>query len=169
MEHRDDRVDLKPAEEILAQTQKTAAELSHGTPNYLIPILQKLREAYGYLPVCVLEWMSEQTGIPASRVYGVVSFYAQFYLEPQGRHTVRCCRGTSCHVRGGRKVLNAVQRNLGIKDGETSDDMLFSLQTVACLGACALSPVMIINDTYYGKVTSRRVEQILGQIREEEH
>jgi len=160
--------DLDPAKEILAKVQKEALEKDQDTQNFLIPILQKLQDAYGYLPANVLEWLSEETGIPTSRIYGVVSFYAQFYLEPHGKYTVRCCRGTACHVRGGKKVLNAVQRNLGIEDGDTSDDMLFSLETVACLGACALAPVMIINNTYYGKVTSLRADQILQQIREEE-
>lgn len=164
----DPAIDLDPAKEILAKVQKEALERAQDTQNFLIPILQKLQDAYGYLPANVLEWMSEETGIPTSRIYGVVSFYAQFYLEPHGKYTVRCCRGTACHVRGGKKVLNAVRRNLGIEDGETSDDMLFSLETVACLGACALSPVMIINNTYYGKVTPLRADQALQQIREEE-
>ncbi len=168
MELREDQIDLKPAEEILTQANEAAVEISQGISNLLIPILQKIQGTYGYLPVPVLDWISEQTGIPTSRIYGVISFYAQFYLEPHGKYTVRCCRGTACHVRGGKKVLSAVQRNLGLEDGETSDDMLFSFEAVACFGACALSPVMLINNTYYGKVTPLRAEQILEQIREEE-
>ncbi len=161
-------IGLDRAKEILANVQKDASERAQDTKNFLIPILQKLQDAYGYLPANVLEWLSEETGIPTSRIYGVVSFYAQFYLEPHGKYTVRCCRGTACYVRGGKKILNAVQRNLGIEDGATSDDMLFSLETVACLGACALSPVMIINNTYYGKVTPLRADQVLQQIRKGE-
>jgi NADH:ubiquinone oxidoreductase subunit E len=97
-------------------------------------------------------------------MYGVITFYAQFYLEPHGKHTVRCCRGTACHVRGGKKVINEVKSTLAIEDGETSDDMLFSLETVACLGACALSPVMVVDNTYYGKMTPRRAAQILQHL-----
>ena len=164
----DQDINLDSAQEILIKVQKEASEKDQDTQNFLIPILQKLQDAYGYLPANVLDWLSEETGIPTSRIYGVVSFYAQFYLEPHGKYTVRCCRGTACHVRGGKKVLNAVQRNLGIEDGATSDDMLFSLEAVACFGACALAPVMVVNNTYYGKVTSLRADQILQQIREEE-
>ena len=89
----------------------------------LIPILQEIQEAYGYLPAEVLRWVSERTGIPTSRMYGVITFYAQFYLQPHGKHTVRCCRGTACHVRGGKKIINAVKGQLGIEDGETTEDM----------------------------------------------
>jgi len=115
----------------------------------------------------VLE-VCQVTGLPASRVFGVATFYEQFHLEPRGRHLIRCCRGTACHVRGGRRILDAVERTLGIRDGETTKDMLFSLETVACLGACALSPVMVLDKAYYGKMTPRRAEQILRQIIEEE-
>jgi len=102
--------------------------------------------------------------IPLSRIYGVVSFYAQFYTEPHGRHTVRCCRGTACHVRGGKKVIQAVGDALNLDDGETSEDMMFSFETVACLGACALSPVVVIDGAYYGKVTPRRIQTVLSRI-----
>ena len=149
--------DLDPARKILASRQKITAD-------DLIPILQEIQEAYGYLPADVLQWVSERTGIPASRMYGVITFYAQFYLQPHGKHTVRCCRGTACHVRGGKKIINAVKGQLGIEDGATTEDMLFSFETVACLGACALSPVMVVDNTYHGKMTPRVAEQILQQL-----
>ena len=164
----DQAIDLDPAKEILVGFQQEASEKNQDAANFLIPILQKIQEAYRYLPVAVLEWISEQMSIPTSRIYGVVSFYAQFFLEPHGKYTVRCCRGTACHVRGGNKILDAVQRELDIEDGATSDDLLFSFETVACLGACALAPVMIINDTYHGKMTAPQVEKVLRQVREEE-
>jgi NADH-quinone oxidoreductase subunit E len=132
----------------------------------LIPLLQRLQEAYGYLPQAALAWISRETGIPASRMYGVGTFYAQFSLEPRGRHTVRCCRGTACHVRGGKKVIAAAQSALGLADGETAADMSFSFETVACLGACALAPVAVVDTTYYGKMTPRRAEQIIEQLKE---
>jgi NADH-quinone oxidoreductase subunit E len=149
--------DLEPARKILAARQKATAD-------ELIPILQEIQEAYGYLPADVLRWVSARTGIPASRIYGVVTFYAQFFLKPHGRHTVTCCRGTACHVRGSKKIINAVKAQLGIEEGESTADMLFSFETVACMGACALSPVMVVNKTYYGKMTPRRAELILRQL-----
>ena len=161
-------IDFGLAQDILAGFQQEASQKRQDTANFLIPILQKIQEAYEYLPIMVLEWISEQTHIPTSRIFGVVSFYAQFYLEPRGKYTIRCCRGTACHVRGGTKVVNAVQRTIGIEDGATTDDLLFSLETVACLGACALAPVMTVNDTYHGKVSASRAEQILQQLRKEE-
>ncbi len=151
--------DLGPAKNILSARKSVAAD-------DLIPILQELQEAYGYLPPAVLAWVSERTGIPTSRMYGVITFYAQFYLKPHGRHTVRCCRGTACHVRGGKKIINTVKGQLGIDDGETSEDMLFSFETVACLGACALSPVMVVDNTYHGKMTPRVAEQVLQRLRQ---
>ncbi len=162
-------LDLGPAEEIMDRiVQSRRSGDVRFTGDDLIPILQGLQEAYGYLPQPVLAWVSERSGIPTSRMYGVITFFAQFYLEPHGRHTVRCCRGTACHVRGGKKVINEVKSTLGIDDGETTEDMLFSLETVACLGACALSPVMVVDNTYYGKMTPRRATQILQQLTKEE-
>ena len=154
-------VDLGPAEGILAKRGAVGAD-------ELIPILQEIQEAYGYLPAEVLHWASKRTGIPTSRMYGVITFYAQFYLRPHGKHTVRCCRGTACHVRGGKKIINAVKGQLGIEDGETTEDMRFSLETVACLGACALSPVMVVDNVYHGKMTPRVAEQILQQLEQGE-
>jgi NADH-quinone oxidoreductase subunit E len=134
----------------------------------IVPLLQELQGEYGYLPREVVLAVAEMTALPASRVFGVATFYAQFYLEPHGKHTVRVCRGTACHVRGGKKVIDAVKRTLAIDEGETTQDMLFSLETVACLGACALSPVMVVDSTYYGKMTARRAEQLLRAKMQEE-
>jgi NADH:ubiquinone oxidoreductase subunit E len=159
----EDRVDLGPAEQILVETEET----DDGSVSYkeqLIPILQKIQQSYGYLPGPVLTLLSSRSGIPMSRIYGVISFYAQFYLEPHGKHTVLCCRGTACHVRGGNKVLRAVSDGLDIDVGQTTDDGMFSLETVACLGACAVSPVMVVDETYYGKMTPQLSGQILQRI-----
>ena len=134
----------------------------------LINVLQGVQSRLGYLPPSALERISRLTKVRLSRIYGVVSFYAQFYTEPRGKHTVRCCRGTACHVRGGKRIIKTVEGLLGIIDGETTDDMLFSFETVACLGACALSPVMVIDNTYYGKMTTRRAESLVHRIMEEE-
>lgn len=134
----------------------------------LISVLQEVQDRLGYLPRSALEQTSTLTKVRLSRIYGVVSFYAQFYTEPRGKHTIRCCRGTACHVRGGRRIIKTVEGLLGITDGETTDDMLFSFETVACLGACALSPVMVIDNTYYGKMTTRRAESLVHRMMEEE-
>jgi len=134
----------------------------------LINVLQQVQGRFGYLPPVALERISARTKNHLSCVYGVVSFYAQFYTEPRGKHVVRCCRGTACHVRGGRRIIKTVENLLGITDGETTDDMLFSFETVACLGACALSPVMVIDNTYYGRMTARRAEKLLRRISEEQ-
>jgi len=127
----------------------------------LVPVLQKIQEAYGYLPASVLMNVSNRTGIPASRIYGVATFYEQFHLQPHGRHTIRCCRGTACHVKGGRHVIKAVSQTLGIKPGQTTEDMQFTFETVACLGTCFLAPAMMINNDYYGHLTTRKIKSIL--------
>ena len=162
-------IDLVPVDAIVAKFAETTEEGRQKiSPGVLIPLLQQIQDHYGYLPVPVLAYLSERTGIPASRIYGVATFYAQFYLEPHGKHTVTLCRGTSCHVRGGKKILGTIQSLLGIEDGETTEDGLFSLETVACLGACALSPVIVVGGKYYGKLTPRGAERILRQIMREE-
>lgn len=131
------------------------------TEDKLIPILQKIQEIYGYLPPEVLMEMSRRTGILPSRVYGVVTFYEQFHLEPRGRHTIKCCRGTACHVKGGANIIKAVKHLLKVDDGETTEDMKFTLETVACLGTCFLAPAMMIDNDYYGNLTPEKVRSII--------
>jgi len=132
----------------------------------LVPILQQVQKAYGYLPKSILEAVSERTGIAASRIFGVATFYEQFHLEPHGRHTIKCCRGTACHVKGGPRIIKTIQKSLGIEPGETTEDMEFTFETVACLGACALAPVMVIDGTYYGKMTYRKVDMVVSSYRQ---
>jgi NADH-quinone oxidoreductase E subunit len=138
-------------------------EKHRGEEGALIPVLQEAQGIYGYLSQEVLVTIAERLHIPVSRVFGVVTFYAQFYTTPRGRNTVRVCRGTACHVRGGKNVLKAVQQALGIGEGETTSDFKFTFETVACLGACALSPVLLVNKNYYGKLTPAKVEKVLKQ------
>ncbi|MBU2547888.1 MAG: NADH-quinone oxidoreductase subunit NuoE [Proteobacteria bacterium] len=136
--------------------------LAYGrTESDLIPLLQKVQEEYGYVPPETLTPIGDQLKIPPSRVQGVINFYAMFYTEPRGRNVVTVCRGTACHVRGGKGVLRVVQKILGLKDGETSEDYQFTLETVACLGACALSPVMVVNGQVYGRMNPKRIETVL--------
>jgi NADH:ubiquinone oxidoreductase subunit E len=134
----------------------------------LIPLTQEIQEKVGYIPPEVIPRIASALGLFPAQVQGVITFYAQLYTAPRGRNIVRVCRGTACHVRGGKKVFNTVRNQLGIADGETSSDMQFSLETVACLGACALSPVMVVDNNYYGKMTGRRAEQILQGLVEKE-
>ncbi|MFH0873129.1 MAG: NADH-quinone oxidoreductase subunit NuoE [bacterium] len=133
----------------------------------LIGLLQEVQERYGYLPARALREISRCTKTPLSRIYGVVSFYAQFYTEPRGKHTIRCCRGTACHVKGSERVIDVVQRILGINEGHTTPDMRFYLETVACLGTCFLAPAMMIDNQYFGKLTPQRVENILKSFQDQ--
>jgi NADH-quinone oxidoreductase subunit E len=142
------------------------ASIPNPGPNDLIPILQQIQKEYGYLPKEVLTEMSKRTSIPESRIYGVTTFYEQFYLEPRGRHTVRCCRGTACHVRGGKHIIQTIMRILDLEQEGTTEDMEFTFETVACLGTCALAPVMVIDNTYYGKMNRRKAKNILNSYRQ---
>ncbi|MBI2447342.1 MAG: NADH-quinone oxidoreductase subunit NuoE [Candidatus Omnitrophica bacterium] len=126
----------------------------------LIPVLQEAQEAYGYLPPEVLKEVSLRLRVPLSQVYGVVTFYAQFRLSPRGKNLIKVCEGTACHVRGGAGIKKKIEGLLNIKDGETTPDYKFTLETVACVGSCAFSPVMVVNKQYYGKLTSNDVEDI---------
>jgi len=161
------QVDLMVAEGIvedfLSANHAPAGRLA---ADALIPLLQRIQDGYGYLPASVLTWVSGRTGIPTSRIYGVATFYAQFTLAPHGKYAVRSCRGTACHVRGGKKIIATVKGAVGLDEGETSQDTLFSFETVACLGACALAPVTVVNSTYYGTMTPRKAEQIIQQLKE---
>ena len=152
---------LPTQEEIVALLE----DLEVGPQSSLIGVLQDVQGRFGYLPPKALEEISRRTKVRLSRIYGVVTFYAQFYTEPRGRHTVLCCRGTACHVKGAARVLDAVKRVLGIEEGESTPDLEFYLETVACLGTCFLAPVMMIDDQYYGKLTPQRAETILKDYR----
>jgi NADH-quinone oxidoreductase subunit E len=130
----------------------------------LIMVLQEIENLYGYLPAWALRYVSEKLDVPMIQVYGVASFYDAFRLTPQGKHLIRVCLGTACYLRGSARVLEALERELDIKDGETTPDLEFSLQSVRCLGACALAPVMIIDERYFDKITPTKVSRVLRQV-----
>ena len=132
----------------------------------LIPLLQAIQEAFGYIPPDAIEPVSEALHLFPSQVQGVITFYAGFSLEPKGKYVVRVCRGTACHVKGGRSILRLMKKELGLAEGETSEDYRFTLETVACLGACFLAPTMMVNHTYYGRLSPAKVSSILSQYRE---
>ena len=136
----------------------------------LIAILQKVQEVFRYLPEEAMTYIGTKIeGLSPATVYGVATFYAQFSLEPKGKYEIRCCDGTACHVRGSMPVLNAVKAKLSLKDGQyTTDDGLFSVETVSCLGACGLAPVMVINGKVYPQMTSDAVKIVLDTIMKEE-
>lgn len=134
-----------------------------GKKGALIPVLQAAQQIYGYLPADVMKEISVNLQIPLSKIYGVVTFYSQFHLKPRGRNIIRVCLGTACHVRGGSKIVEAVTKAVGIKDGETTEDLRYTFESVACLGACGLAPVMMVNDDTHGRLTPDMVAGLLEQ------
>ena len=133
-------------------------------PGSLIAILQEVQETYGYLPMDVLELVAKRTGTPIATIMGVATFYAQFRLEPVGKYLIMLCQGTACHVNGSELISAAISDELGIEDGQTTEDGLFSLKHVACLGCCSLSPVMMINGNTYGSLTPDKARKILREL-----
>ena len=146
---------LSPLREILKKYAKEE--------KYLIPILQEAQDEYGYLPEPVLKEISSSIELSLSQGYGVVTFYTQFHLEPRGKNIIRVCTGTACHVRGGAEVLESLKDELGIDSGETTEDLKFTLETVACIGACGLAPVIMINDDTHGRLTKKKAKEILRE------
>ena len=141
---------------------KTLFSRHYGEKQELIPILQETQGQFRYLPAASMKEIARFLRMPESTVYGVSTFYAQFKLTPLGRKIIRVCRGTACHVRGASKVLNELESQLGIKAGETTEDLEYTLETVACIGACALAPTMTIENETYGKMTTKKVAEVLG-------
>jgi NADH-quinone oxidoreductase subunit E len=143
---------------------RVSAILSHfnGNPDELIPILQEIQEQFGYLPAKAMQQAADFLHISDSNVFGVASFYALFKFVPTGKKMVKVCRGTACHVRGGARILSEVQKCLGIKPGESTADLEYSLETVACIGCCALAPTMTIDKETYGEMTTMKVAEIFG-------
>lgn len=132
----------------------------------LITILQHTQEIYGYLPKEAIELISEKTGIATSEIMGVGTFYTQFRFEPVGKYLIMLCQGTACHVNSSELILQTIKDELGIDDGQTTKDGLFSLKCVACLGCCSLSPVMMVNEDTYGSLTPDKTKKILKELRE---
>lgn len=135
-------------------------------PGSLITILQHTQDIYGYLPKEAIEKISCATGIAEAEIMGVGTFYTQFRFEPVGKYLIMLCQGTACHVNSSELILQTIKDELGIDDGQTTEDGLFSLKCVACLGCCSLSPVMMINDDTYGSLTPDKTRKILNELRE---
>lgn len=144
------------------QVKEAVAQFASERGN-LIPILQKAQEMEGYLSPEAVAEISHFLGITENDIYSVASFYAQFRFTRPGDHTVRVCLGTACHVRGGERILDGVERDLNIKPGQTTDDFKFSLERVACFGCCALAPVMVVDQGVYSRMTPAKVKEVLAR------
>lgn len=153
---------------LLAEGEKIFRKMKEGypdTPDQLIPLLQFVQEEIGYLSVEGMHEIARYLKVPSSHVYGVATFYTQFRFKPLGKNRITICRGTACHVRGSPKVIDEVTNTLGIRDGETTKDLGFSFETVACVGSCALAPVVVVNKKVHGKVTSKRMKEVIDELR----
>jgi NADH-quinone oxidoreductase subunit E len=135
-----------------------------GSEDELIPILQQVQQVFGYLPEPVMTKIAKFLRLPECTVFGVGTFYAQFKLVPSGRDIIKICRGTACHVRGATGILGEVEKQLGIKPGESTPDLEYSLEAIACFGSCALAPVMVIGNNVYGRMTPAKVREVLASI-----
>ena len=133
----------------------------------LMPLLQKVQESFGYIPPESIESIAKALGLFPSQVQGVITFYAGFSTEPKGKCVLKVCRGTACHVKGGKSILRLIQKDLDLQEGETTPDYQFTLETAACLGACLLAPAMIVDREYYGNLNPVNVSSVLGEHRKE--
>jgi len=162
---------LSVAKEPVLQGSEDLSKLDHliekyqGKKGNMIPLLQGTQEMYGYIPKAAFEKLANETGLSLSEMYGVATFYAQFRLNPVGKHVIKVCHGTACHVQNANAITEAIQESLNVKDGETTKDNLFTLESVACLGCCSLAPVMMIGDETFGKLTGTEAVKIIKNIR----
>lgn len=142
-------------------------ERYRGEPGAVIPLLQGAQAIFGYLPPWVMKQVAEAANEPLSKVLGVATFYAQFRLQPRARHTIRCCHGTACHVSGAARISEELEKFLGIAPGENTQDMLFTIEEVHCVGACGMAPVVMIDDRAYGKLTPEKAVEVVKAFRAE--
>ncbi len=152
-------VDIIPPEELAKLDE--VVDRYQANPGYLIPALKDAQEIFGYVPAEVQHWLAQGMNIPASHIYGVVTFYSFFTIEPRGRHTIRLCLGTACYVKGAKEMLEIMVRDLGLNVGETSEDGRFTLEAVRCLGACGLAPAMLVGEDTHGNIAPKDTMKIL--------
>jgi len=149
----DERIDMQRIESIVEECK--------GQKWALIPVVQKIQNEFGYIPPAAIPVVAKGLRLFPSQVQGVISFYAQFYTKPRGRQIIRVCRGTACHVRGAEALLELLEERLQIQEGETTPDMEYTLETVACIGVCALAPNLVLNDQVHGQMDAEKVQQLL--------
>ncbi|MGR3218760.1 MAG: NADH-quinone oxidoreductase subunit NuoE [Candidatus Anammoxibacter sp.] len=155
----EEKVDLSKVEEILDHFE--------GTKGSLMPVLQKIQTTYRYLPEAAMEIVSERLNVSMSRIYGVITFYAQFYTTPPGKHIMKLCQGTACHVKGADNIMGKLVERHNVAHKQTTEDGLYTFEEVACLGACAMAPVMTVDGNIYGELTINKVEGILDEYSDE--
>ncbi len=155
-------------QEELASRLMPVVEKYRGKKGATIPLLAEIQKSFGYLPEDALHFVAKALDMPAAELFGVATFYSMFRLEPEGKYVVRLCRGTACHVQGSALVGAQLQRYLGIPEGKTTEDGMFTLQYVACLGCCSLAPVMMVGDEVHGKLTPESAVSILETYRKKE-
>lgn len=132
----------------------------------LMPVLQEIQEEYGYIPEETVHLTAERLNVYASQIYGVLTFYAQFHLEPRGKYIIRVCMGTACHVKGAGRIGDTIKERLGVGHAETTDDLLFTAEYVACIGACGMAPVIMVNDATYGSITVQKTDEVIIKYQE---
>jgi NADH-quinone oxidoreductase subunit E len=148
-------VDLGPANIILDKFV--------GMQGALMPALQAIQESYGYIPEPTVHLTAERLNVYASQIYGVLTFYAQFHLEPRGKYIVRVCMGTACHVKGAGRIADVIKNELGVGHAETTPDLKFTAEYVACIGACGMAPVIMVNDDTFGSLTVQKVDEVIAK------
>ena len=160
---RDTQLPLPEQESTIGEQLDEILSPYQGREDELIPILQQVQQEFGHLPEPAIKQIARLLHLPEITIFGVATFYSQFKLVPMGRNIIKVCRGTACHVRGGARVLKEVEKQLGIGPGETTPDLEYSLETVACIGACALAPTMTVDDETYGQMTTKKVTEVFGE------
>lgn len=168
-----ERIDIKRENDLQAEVDiallNPLIEKYRNKKGNLIPLLQGAQDIYGYIPRVAFEKLSAETGIPLSEMYGVATFYAQFRLSPVGKHIIKVCHGTACHVQNAKSLTTSLKETLKVEDGGTTEDGLFTLESVACLGCCSLAPVMMIGDETYGKLDGAQAVKIVKNIKIKEN
>jgi len=134
----------------------------------VIPVLQEIQDAYGYVPPVAIQRIAENMGIPASEIFGIVTFYSQFRLQPIGKNLIKVCHGTACHLSGAERIAQALAQVVGAKEGETSQDSMFTVERVACLGCCSLAPCVMLNGEVHGRLTPEAISRLVSQVQETE-
>jgi len=154
----------KDREELSFAVIDAIAHKHNVQPGAVIPALQEIQDAYGYVPPAAIERIAENIGVPSSEIYGIVTFYSQFRLEPVGENLIKVCHGTACHLSGAERIAQAIAQATGAEEGETSRDGKFTVERVACLGCCSLAPCTMINNEVHGRLTPESISKIVGQV-----